>query len=56
MGLTPEASKKKDDAKKKKIQLSKEQSFRVWDALLRDVPSEYDFIIKSQGERFPKGS
>ena len=36
--------------------MSKEQSFRVWDSLLKDVPTDYDFIIKSQGERFPKGS
>lgn len=54
--LSPEATKKKEDDKKKKIQLSKEQSFRVWDALLKNVPTEYDFVIKSCGEKFPKGS
>ena len=51
-----EGAEKKPEPKKKKIELSKEQSYRVWDSLLRDVPTDYDFVITSNGERFPKGS
>ena len=40
--------------KKEKItkehQLSKEQSFQIWDATLKDVPTDYDFVITSQQE------
>lgn len=53
---SPEASEKKKEEKKKKINLNKEQSFRVWNALLKDVPTDYDFVITSCGEKYPKGS
>ena len=36
--------------------LTKEQSYRVWDNLLKDVPEDYDFVIKPQTATFPKGS
>jgi len=43
---------KKVSEKKENIhKLSKDQVHRIWDATLRDVPKDYDFIISSQQER-----
>ena len=38
------AEQKKDEEKPAKKTLTKEQSFRVWDSLLKDVPEDYDFV------------
>jgi hypothetical protein len=47
---------KKSEEQPPKKQLTKEQSFNVWDILLKDVPEDYDFVITSQQDTFPKGS
>lgn len=39
-----------------KKQLTKEQSFEIWENILQDVPEDYDFVIKSQNDTFHKGS
>ena len=50
-GDNEEVAEQKKEQKKKKIELTKEQSFRVWNALLKDVPTDYDFVITSCRER-----
>lgn len=37
-------------------QLSKDQVFEIYHQCFKDVPDEYDFVITSNTDRFPKGS
>jgi hypothetical protein len=46
----------KDEEVEEKKQITKEQAYAVWDLLLKDVPEDYDFVITTQNECFPKGS
>ena len=36
--------------------VGKEESYRLWDAALKNVPDDYKFVITSQSDSFPKGS
>jgi hypothetical protein len=36
--------------------VSKDESRRLWEAALKNVPDDYQFVITSQGDSFPKGS
>ena len=37
-------------------ELTKDQVYKIWEYTLKDVPTDYDFVIKSQQDCFPKGS
>ena len=54
--LKNQIAKKEPVEEAPKKMLTKEQSYRVWDNLLKDVPEDYDFVIKTQTDTFPKGS
>jgi len=41
---------------KGKHMLTKDQHWNLWNATLKDVPKDYDFVIKSESDSFPKGS
>ena len=51
-----ESEKAPAENKEEEHGLTKEQVHKVWHATLADVPDKYDFVIKSIGHRFPKGS
>ena len=38
------------------IVLSKEDAARVWAGTIANVPEEYDFVIRTYGDGFPKGA
>ena len=40
----------------KNADVSKDESRRLWEAALKNVPDDYTFVITSQGDSFPKGS
>lgn len=36
--------------------LSKEESKKIWELTIKNVPDEYDFVVKTGRDTFPKGS